>query len=205
MAGICDVCGRRIKPLGYYPLNATINLATPRDVVLCSAVCLIRLVQSLRRTGDPVAGDAGVPAEGSAVRQPCGGVHSSECWLLLVDDDHAIREVVSEVLVERGYHAVAVSDGEQALACLQSAAAPPCLILLDIMMPVMDGLAFRQRQLTDPLLASIPLVVVCAGTPPDAGFEGATVVRKPLQLQSLLQLVAAWCPPRYLGPRGLPA
>jgi CheY-like chemotaxis protein len=200
VTGTCHVCGRRFKQHGFYPLKATVNLAQPRELTLCSAVCLIRLLQSLRRPGPIPGPDVQTLADG-----PVAPSHSTDCWILLVDDDYEIREVVSEVLVERGYHPVAVADGQQALSCLHDSPTRPCLILLDIMMPGMDGVAFRHHQLTDPDLASIPVVVVSAGTPPETGFEGAAVVRKPLQLHSLLQLVAECCPPPYLGPRGLPA
>lgn len=203
MADTCDVCGRRIRPLGYYPLRATVNAHGAKEMTLCSAVCLIRMIQGLRRSPARAISDS-VPPDASSWHTGTGG-HGTECWILVVDDDDHIREAVSEVLVERGYRAVAVADGEQALDCLQKAASPPCLILLDIMMPVMDGLAFRRHQLTDPQLAPIPVAVVSAVHPPELDFQGAAIVHKPLQLQTLLRVVAERCPPRYLGPRGLPA
>jgi CheY-like chemotaxis protein len=202
MASSCDVCGKPIRALGFYPLRATVNAHGSKEVTLCSAICLIRLIQTLRRGPQATIPDSvAEPAGWQAARRN----HGTECWILVVDDDDEIREVVSEVLVERGYQAVAVADGQQALSCLQSAASPPCLILLDIMMPVMDGVAFRRQQLTDPQLAPIPVAVVSAVHPPDHDFQGAVMVHKPLQLQTLLRVVAERCPPRYLGPRGLPA
>lgn len=59
--------------------------------------------------------------------------------VLIVDDDADIRETLSDFLQDEGYDVAAVGDGAQALAFLRSGVALPCLILLDLMMPVMDG------------------------------------------------------------------
>ncbi len=69
-----------------------------------------------------------------------------------------IRESIVEFLDDNGYEAVGASDGREALQKLgASSDAPPCLILLDLMMPVMDGRTFRERQLQLPELAAIPV------------------------------------------------
>ena len=84
--------------------------------------------------------------------------------VLLVEDDEDIRTSVTEILSEEGFTIVGASDGDDALRYLRSAAEPPRLILLDLMMPVMDGWAFRAAQLADERLAKIPVVILSAAT-----------------------------------------
>jgi len=84
--------------------------------------------------------------------------------VLLVEDDEDIRASVGEILREEGFDVVGASDGDEALRYLRGAAEPPRLILLDLMMPVMDGWAFRAAQLADERLAKIPVVILSAAT-----------------------------------------
>src|SRR5262245_34872901 len=84
--------------------------------------------------------------------------------VLIVDDDYDIRATLHEILSDEGYDVASSANGFEALQALRSGTAP-CLILLDLMMPVMDGWQFRAQQLSDPTLASIPVVVLSA----DAG------------------------------------
>jgi CheY-like chemotaxis protein len=115
--------------------------------------------------------------------------------ILIVDDDADIREALVDVLTDHGYPAQAVSHGAAALAVLQ-AGMRPCLILLDLMMPVMDGVTFRQHQLADPDLKQLPVVVISAGNDLSvhAGALGAVEsLRKPLDLDKLLEAVARHC------------
>ena len=73
-----------------------------------------------------------------------------------------IRDSIVEFLDDNGYQAVGASDGRDALDKLTASDPPPCLILLDLMMPIMDGRSFREQQLQTPQLASIPVVVFSA-------------------------------------------
>lgn len=84
--------------------------------------------------------------------------------LLLVEDDDDVRESVTAVLTEEGFEVTTAFHGEDALRYLRSAPSRPRLILLDLMMPVMDGWAFRTAQLEDPALADIPVVILSATT-----------------------------------------
>ena len=70
--------------------------------------------------------------------------------VLVVEDDTEIRETMIEVLEEAGYHAIGASDGFEALAQLRDPADRWCVVLLDLMMPNMDGWSFRAEQLRDP-------------------------------------------------------
>ena len=79
--------------------------------------------------------------------------------VLVVEDDPATREALVVFLRHEGYPAESVNDGQQALARLRDKK-PPSLVLLDLMLPVMDGFEFRVQQLQDPTLAGIPVIVV---------------------------------------------
>lgn len=101
-----------------------------------------------------------------------------------------------DVLNDYGYDAVGATNGREALARLRASAALPCLILLDLMMPVMDGRGFREAQLLDHELAKIPVVVVSAyGNSAKHAEELGAVAHldKPLKLATLLQLIERFC------------
>lgn len=117
--------------------------------------------------------------------------------VLVVDDDPDIREAMIEVLEENGHAATGAANGNEALAQLRASAIHPCLILLDLMMPVMDGRAFREEQLRDPALSPIPVIVISAFrdvAQTAAQMQVATYVKKPVSLQDLVQLVERFCP-----------
>jgi CheY-like chemotaxis protein len=106
--------------------------------------------------------------------------------VLIVDDELDIRETISEVLGFEGHEVFSATDGEQALVrCRQL---KPDLILLDLMMPGMNGWDFRRAQLRDPEIAGIPVVIVSAvgrsGDLPASGF-----LPKPFGLDDLLAIV----------------
>jgi CheY-like chemotaxis protein len=84
--------------------------------------------------------------------------------VLLVEDDEDIRNSVAEILTDEGFQVIGAADGDDALRKLRAATELPRLILLDLMMPVMDGWAFRAAQLADERLAKIPVVILSAAT-----------------------------------------
>jgi CheY-like chemotaxis protein len=99
-------------------------------------------------------------------------------------------------LEDHGHAATGAKNGRDALAKLGKAKALPCLIILDMMMPVMDGRAFREAQMRDPGLAGIPVVVVSAYRDLQALTEGMGVkdhLPKPLDLDALLDVVREHC------------
>jgi CheY-like chemotaxis protein len=115
--------------------------------------------------------------------------------ILLVEDDPATRDAVALALELEGYAVFGAADGAEALARLRSGP-PPRLILLDLMMPVLDGWTFRARQQQDPALASIPVVVVSAdGSVPQkaAALGAADHLTKPIDVGQLLQTVKRHC------------
>jgi CheY-like chemotaxis protein len=82
--------------------------------------------------------------------------------VLLVDDDVAIREALAEALVEEGFTVHAARHGREALDWLQQNGDRPCVVLLDLMMPVMDGRTFLAIRGADPSLSKVPVIVVSA-------------------------------------------
>ncbi len=116
--------------------------------------------------------------------------------VLLVEDDVDTRDSLRFVLEADGYGVVTAENGQEALHALQQGL-NPCLILLDLMMPVMDGFQFRQRQLQDPQLAAIPVVAYSGHY--DAGINAARLraaayFQKPVDVDQLLALIGAYCP-----------
>jgi len=114
-------------------------------------------------------------------------------YILIVDDDDDIRLALAEVLEDEGYQVKTAANGNEALALLRSSESP-CMILLDLMMPVMDGWAFREHQLKDPALADIPVYVIsAAGNVAGAPVPKDRFIPKPIMLDHLLSLVEEAC------------
>ncbi|HVV82053.1 MAG TPA: ATP-binding protein [Kofleriaceae bacterium] len=120
-------------------------------------------------------------------------------YVLVVDDDEALRESVCELLEEEGVRAVPCDSGAAALAYLRAGHPPPAVILLDLMMPVMNGWQFRGEQRRDPALASIPVVAMTA-TRDVKGLEVDEVLFKPIGFHKLLEAVR-----RHVGAPAAPA
>ena len=116
--------------------------------------------------------------------------------VLVVDDDPDIRETVIEVLEEAGHRAQGAHNGVVALEHLRADPELPCLILLDLMMPEMDGATFRQEQLKDPTLSPIPVIVISAFRDTEETarqLEAAGHLTKPVSLDALISLVDTYC------------
>jgi CheY-like chemotaxis protein len=113
--------------------------------------------------------------------------------ILVIEDDHDIRVGVRSLLEDEGFRVVTVTDGRSALEILERAPEPPCVILLDLMLPVMDGWHFAELLRQRPLLAGIPIVIMSAyeDPPPPEGVVG--FIKKPVNAEALLRLVAPYC------------
>jgi CheY-like chemotaxis protein len=107
--------------------------------------------------------------------------------ILIVEDDDLIRRAVQMVLEWEGYQVVCATNGQEALDYLR-AGNHPRLIVLDLMMPVLDGEHFRQEQLRDPSVASIPVIVVSA-CDSASSVNAVHHVRKPFEVQELLDAI----------------
>ena len=118
---------------------------------------------------------------------------SSPCPVLIVEDDDDLRDMMAQMLTLEGFDAAAVANGREALEYLHSAS-PPNVILLDLMMPVMDGWEFRRQQQADPDLAPVPVIVLSALDQGRTGMAGAAAfIKKPLDFDRLIELVREYC------------
>jgi CheY-like chemotaxis protein len=114
--------------------------------------------------------------------------------VLVVDDEPTLLAAVAELLRDEGYAVVAVGDARAALAALDGTV--PDLVLMDVMMPGMDGHAAYLAMRAHPNGGSVPVVLASAAADPESLPEGATAfLRKPFDLEDLLALVA-----RLAGP-----
>ncbi|WP_437692134.1 response regulator [Sorangium sp. So ce176] len=114
--------------------------------------------------------------------------------ILIVDDDAAIRRTLSELLEEEGYSVASVANGLEALDYLRGDPSSIALVLLDLMMPVMDGFQFRAEQKRDPALASMPIVVMTArGGTDRAGIDADAIISKPFDLLKLMDTIERTC------------
>lgn len=121
--------------------------------------------------------------------------HDIVIWMsrvLVVDDDDALREAVADAISDAGYVVEQAENGRIALDKMR--AHSPCLVLLDLMMPVMDGWEVVAEMERDPSLASVPVCIVSAQdriAPP----RSLKALRKPVSLETLLDTVGEYCKP----------
>src|SRR5436853_7185495 len=116
--------------------------------------------------------------------------------VVIVDDDHDMRELLATVLAAKGFHTVTAEDGLEGLHVLRTVRhrAPdvPCLVLLDLKMPRLSGNEFRRAQLGDPIVATVPIAVMSGAV--DAAEHAATLgavatLTKPIDFDVLLEVV----------------
>ncbi len=109
--------------------------------------------------------------------------------MLVVDDDADIRDSLRTLLEDEGFRVRTACDGAEAVAAME--AEPPCFVILDLMMPVMDGWEVTGRMRDEARLASIPLCVVTAT--PEWAPADSCVLAKPIDLERLVALVRERC------------
>jgi CheY-like chemotaxis protein len=115
---------------------------------------------------------------------------NSNCPVLVVEDDSSIREMLIDSLEDAGLTVVGTANGREAWQQLEQGLRP-CLIVLDLMMPHMDGWQFRARQQADPALADIPVLIITASRDAAEGPEILRVqhwVSKPFKLHQVIEL-----------------
>jgi CheY-like chemotaxis protein len=117
----------------------------------------------------------------------------AHCPVLVIEDDEGLREMMAQLLTLEGFQTATVANGQEALAYLHASSKPE-VILLDLMMPVMDGWEFRRHQQADPALAGVPVIVLSAlDQARAANVEAAAFLKKPLDFDRLLDLVRQYC------------
>jgi CheY-like chemotaxis protein len=113
--------------------------------------------------------------------------------VLIVEDDDDVREFMELLVSTSGYETMTARDGAEALAMMRQRR--PCMVLLDLQMPRMDGWQFRERQLQDMALANVPVVCVTAFFDPEQVSRrlGLRCIPKPADFPSVIDAVASTC------------
>jgi len=124
----------------------------------------------------------------------CQARRNDEKLVLVVDDDSSARESMAEILDAKGYRVLQAENGQRALDVLKKTPRFPCLVLLDLVMPVMGGREFLERRARDPILRNIPVVVVSGNTMSDEPLEGiAAYLGKPVSVDRLIDVIQLHC------------
>ena len=125
---------------------------------------------------------------------PSGNDLETRTTILVIDDDDDIREVLATLLDEAGFRVVTAANGREALEHLREDPQPD-VILLDLMMPEMDGYQFRAEQQRDPALRAIPTLIVTAGTVTSRveALGAEAILRKPVSLRRLVDTIRRFC------------
>jgi CheY-like chemotaxis protein len=129
--------------------------------------------------------------------------HLSACpaerTVLVLDDDRDVSEMVKDLIEEQGYRAVCAGNGREALTVLERER--PCLMLIDVFMPVMNGVEFLRAIKNNALLSGIPRVIMTAANDQMIGVkEDVSVLYKPVDFESLKRILHKYCapnPPRH--------
>lgn len=117
----------------------------------------------------------------------------TSCTVFVVEDDIDTRDMLGRFLELEGFNVELAANGQQALDRLD-AGVQPCVILLDLMMPVMDGWQFRREQARREQFARIPVIVVsAAGRERMAEVQASAYLSKPVDLEQLLERVTRFC------------
>jgi CheY-like chemotaxis protein len=108
--------------------------------------------------------------------------------ILVVEDDAITCGAVKMVLEWEGYHVDCAANGQEALDLLRQSQEKPDLILLDVMMPILNGYQFREEQERDPSIDSIPVVVVSAADIASS-LDASGYIHKPFKPEELLEAI----------------
>lgn len=120
-------------------------------------------------------------------------MHRKGDLVIVVEDEEEARTFLTQILELEGFRALGFPNGAEALEYLEHSD-PPCLIIMDLRMPVMDGPRFRAAQLANSRLAKVPVVIVTAMEPSAAaGLSPLRVFRKPLNIEALIEVVRQNC------------
>jgi CheY-like chemotaxis protein len=120
----------------------------------------------------------------------------SPAQVLVVDDDRAIREIVAEILEEEACQVATAPHGAAALDYLKHTPSPPNVILLDLMMPIMDGITFLEAKQAEPILKEIPVVVLSANLvkrPEVLTLAVDAFLPKPVDYQLIAAIAQRYC------------
>jgi CheY-like chemotaxis protein len=116
---------------------------------------------------------------------------SSARRLLVVDDDDDVRETLREAFEDAGYEARTACDGREALRLLKDGSPAPDAVILDLVMPVLDGQHVYQEMKADPALSEIPVIISTSN--PSRAPSGVVVLPKPVRLERILEVLTDVC------------
>jgi len=124
-------------------------------------------------------------------------------WICLVEDEHDVRDAVTDALRNSGYGVQSFQNGTDALAAIDTALEPPRLVILDLLLPGLSGKDFLKRIRTGQRVPDVPVLVI-TGTDVDEGYLSpwpvVAVLRKPVLLDTLVATVAKALPRRRRKP-----
>lgn len=120
-------------------------------------------------------------------------VDDEEHIVLVVDDEEGIRENIAEALVEVGYAVRTARNGAEAIAVINEGILP-CLIILDLWMPIMDGWKFMEHLRDNPETRGVPVFIITAADAiRNVGMGEVGLIRKPFAIDALLRVCARFC------------
>jgi two-component system chemotaxis response regulator CheY len=111
--------------------------------------------------------------------------------VLIVEDDVCIREILQYALQSEGYHVTSVENGKRGMEQLAKNP-PPSIVLLDMMMPVMNGREFLDAIRANEMLQDLPVVVFSANSSKKNAMGANAFLRKPTDLDSLIQTIESY-------------
>lgn len=116
--------------------------------------------------------------------------------ILVIEDDKEIRQTLVDVLEDEGYEVYSAENGEEGLKLLNEVSELPCLIIVDLMMPVLDGVGFRKEQIKSIKFSAVPTVLFSANGQISqkaltAGYS--EYIRKPIDLEQLFEITQRYC------------
>ena len=120
------------------------------------------------------------------------GKHRTCTTILVVEDDDDIRSVILDLLESEGYKTMAATNGKEALDVLNSSPRP-CLVLLDMMMPIMNGREFLDIVMKDSMLAPLPVLIVSAVADVSNSKGSIGFLKKPIDIDVILEVVGQYC------------
>lgn len=119
---------------------------------------------------------------------------NAQTTVLIIEDDKSISDTLVDVLhAGEGFNVIQASNGKEALEMLRASPQLPNVILLDLMMPVMDGKSFRQEQRNDPSLAAIPVILMSAERDLSSKISELgvhAIISKPFDLDKLIEVIS---------------
>ena len=115
------------------------------------------------------------------------------CNVLIVEDDKDVRESMKDALELEGYEVTTANNGREGLEVLKKTPTPPCIILLDILMPEMGGREFMDNLKKDYTLAEIPVLIHSSIANKDNTTGSIGFIKKPADLLTILQTIKIYC------------